>query len=144
METEFRVVIDTNVMISALLLAGSVPRRVFQMVLERGRILVSAETIAEVSEVLRRPKFDRYVSEAHRLEFLSALLREAELINVTDIVATCRDPRDDKFLELALSGHGTHIIGGDDDLLTLDPFRGVRVVTPLEFLRICEPETQPE
>jgi putative PIN family toxin of toxin-antitoxin system len=65
--------------------------------------LVSHETTAELDEVLRRPKFERYVSEQRRLEFLAALLREAEVVEVVDMVTDCRDPKDNKFLELASS-----------------------------------------
>jgi putative PIN family toxin of toxin-antitoxin system len=68
------------------------------------------------------------------LEFLSALLREAEVIDTVDVVTDCRDPKDNKFLELALSGRGSHIVTGDADLLVLHPFRGIAVVTPQSYL----------
>lgn len=99
-------------------------------------MLVSEQTLVELNEVLRRPKFDKYVSESQRLEFLAALLREAEVIEVRDVVTECRDPKDNKFLELALSGNGSHIVTGDSDLLALDPFRGIAIVNPQSFLAI--------
>ena len=98
---------------------------------------MSEHTIAELDEVLRRPKFDKYVSESQRLEFLAALLRETELIEVRDVVTECRDPKDSKFLELALSGKGSHIVSGDLDLLVLHPFRGIAIVNPQSFLGIA-------
>jgi len=98
---------------------------------------VSDETIAELDEVLRRPKFDKYVSETRRLEFLTALVREAEVIDVVDVVTDCRDPKDNMFLALALSGQGSHIITGDSDLLVLHPFRGIPVVSPRSFLTMA-------
>ncbi len=104
------------------------------MALARGRLLVSAATVGELEEVLRRPKFDKYVREAERLEFLAALVRAAEVVDVTDEVTDCRDPKDNKFLGLAVSGKATHIVTGDADLLTLHPFRGISIVTPQAFL----------
>jgi putative PIN family toxin of toxin-antitoxin system len=108
-KNDLRTVIDTGVVVSAVLLPRSVPRQAFDLAAARGRLLVSDETIAELDDVLRRPKSDKYVSEARRLEFLAALLHEVELIDVVDVVADCRDPKDNKFLELALSGGASHI-----------------------------------
>src|SRR6266849_5744108 len=104
MASELRTVIDTGVAISAALLPRSVPRHAFDTAAARGRLLVSEATVAELEEVFRRPKFDKYVREEKRLEFLAALVREAELVEVTDVVRECRDPQDDKFLALAVSG----------------------------------------
>ncbi len=139
MTGEWRVVVDTGVAVSAVLLPRSVPRRAFDRALATGRLLVSAATVADLDEVLRRPKFDRYVRAGERLAFLAALLREAEVVDVTAAVAECRDPNDDMFLELAVSGRATHIVSGDADLLVLHPFRGVAVVTPQGFLEDSGP-----
>ena len=151
MKSDLRTVIDTGVVVSAVLLPRSVPRQAFDVAAARGRLLVSDETIAELDEVLRRPKFDKYVSEARRLEFLSALVREAEVIDVVDVVTDCRDPKDNKFLELALSGKGSHIVTGDSDLLVLHPFRGIAIVSPQSFLAMpgvqaprAEPSDEPD
>ncbi|HUG67433.1 MAG TPA: putative toxin-antitoxin system toxin component, PIN family [Pirellulaceae bacterium] len=134
MGNDWRTILDTGVVVSAVLLPRSVPRQAFDLAVSRGALLVSDRTIIELDEVLRRPKFDRYVSESHRLEFLAALLREAEVIEVHDVVTECRDPKDNKFLELALSGQGSHIVTGDLDLLVLHPFRGIAIVNPKSFL----------
>lgn len=136
MTNDWRTVLDTGVVVSAVLLPRSVPRQAFDLAVSRGMLLVSDQTIVELDEVLRRPKFDRYVSESQRLEFLAALLREAEVIEVHDVVTECRDPKDNKFLELALSGQGNHIVTGDLDLLVLHPFRGIAIVNPQSFLAI--------
>ena len=121
---------------SAVLLPRSVPRQAFDLAAAQGSLLVSNQTAAELDEVLRRPKFDKYVSESQRLEFLTALLRQAEVIEVLDVIMECRDPKDNKFLELALSGKGSHIVTGDADLLVLHPFRGIPVVSPQSYLAI--------
>ena len=106
----------------------------FDWVLEYGKSLISIATVAELNEVLRRSHFNRYVSEEERLELLATLMRESELVGVTVSVSVCRDPKDNKFLELAVSGAATHIISGDDDLLELHPFRGVAIVSPQDFV----------
>jgi len=119
------------------LLPHSAPRQAFDLAISRGTLLVSDRTIVELDEVLRRPKFNRYVSELQRLEFLAALLREAEVIEVDEVVTECRDPKDNSFLNLALSGRGSHIVTGDLDLLVLHPFRGIAIVNPRSFLTIA-------
>ena len=134
MTSNVQAVLDTNVTVSAALLPQSTPRRAFHQVLEQGISLISLATLAELNAVLRRPRFDRYLREEDRLEFLAALVRESELVEVTAAVSVCRDPKDDKFLELALSGAATHIISGDDDLLALHPFRGIAILSPHDFV----------
>jgi putative PIN family toxin of toxin-antitoxin system len=129
-----RVVIDTSVLVSAVLLPRSLPREAFDAAVAKGQVLFSIDTVAELDEVLRRPKFNRYVSEEDRLEFLAAFARAAEQVDVTQAISACRDPKDDKFLEVAVGGSATHIISSDLDLLTLNPFRGIKVVTAREFL----------
>jgi putative PIN family toxin of toxin-antitoxin system len=140
MANDLLTVFDTNVVVSAVLLALSVPRKAVDAVVRHGRLLVSAVTVAELEDVLRRPKFDKYVRQDERLEFLAALVREAEVVEITDVVTDCRDPKDNKFLELALSGRASHIVSGDADLLTLHPFRGISIVTPQAFLDIIAPD----
>ena len=151
MKSDLQTIIDTGVVISALLFPRSLPRQAFDAAALQGCLLVSDETIAELDEVLRRPKFDKYVSESQRMEFLSALIREAKMIDVVDVVTDCRDPKDNKFLELALSGQGSHIVTGDSDLLVLHPFRGITIVSSQPFLAIlgvqglkAEPAGEPD
>ncbi len=134
MTSELRVVIVTGVVVSAVLLPRSVPRQAFDRAAERGRLLVSAATVAELDDVLRRPKFNKYISEEKRLEFLAALVRTAEVVKVSATVTECRDPKDNMILELAISGRASHILSGDADLLTLHPFRGVAIRSPQDFL----------
>ena len=129
-----RFVFDTNAVISAVLLKQSVSRRAFDKALDEGELLVSVETIDELDRVLKREGFDRYVTEQERLEFLAVLLREATLIQVDVHIGACRDPKDNKFLELAVTGQADCIVSGDQDLLVLHPFRGVPIVTPHGFV----------
>ncbi len=131
---EIQTVFDTGVVVSAVLLPRSVPRQAFDAAAARGKLLVSEATVAELDDVLRRPKFNKYLSEQLRLEFLAALIQQAEEVAVTEVITACRDPKDNKFLELAVSGAATHIVTGDGDLLDLHPFRNIAVVTPQTFL----------
>ena len=134
MTPDLRVVFDTNVVISAMLLPLSVPRRAFDRAMREGRLLISAATTAELDEVIHRPRFDNYLSEEERIEFLTTLVHEAELVNVVERVTDWRDPRDNKFLELAVGCEASFLVTGDKDLLALNPFRGIPIVTPAQFL----------
>jgi len=97
--------------------------------------------LAELFEVLSRQAFRRYVAEEDVRTFLAALTREAEWVDVQSQIAECRDPKDNKFLELAVDGLATHIISGDSDLLVLDGFRAIRILPPHTFLREFAPPT---
>ncbi len=129
-----RFVFDTNVIVSAALLAGSVPRRAFDKALDRGTLLISAPVLLELSEVLSRERLNKYLLESERMRFLVALLKETELVEITTPVTACRDNKDNKFLELAVSGNADYIVSGDEDLLVLDPFRGIPILTPRNFV----------
>ncbi len=130
-----RCVFDTNVIVSAFLFERSEPGRAIGEALDRGQILLSEQVAVELTEVLRREKFDRYLSRKKREELLKALIQEAVLVDVTERIEACRDPKDDKYLELAVSGAADCIVSGDKDLLVLSPFRGVEVLRPVDFLR---------
>jgi uncharacterized protein len=131
-----RCVFDTNVLVSALLLPKSKPRSSFDRALRNGRLLISVAVLAEAYEVLSRKRFSRYINEEDARNFIAALTREAELVDVKVKISASRDPKDDKLLELAVSGRATHIVTGDSDLLALDPFQGIRILTPSSFLEL--------
>jgi putative PIN family toxin of toxin-antitoxin system len=128
-------VFDTNVIVSALLFNDSGPGRAFFRALNYGTILIARPLVKELSEVLCRSKFDRYISPEERDKFLEALVTESNLIETTESVHVCRDPEDNQILELAVNGNAAFIVTGDIDLLVLNPFRGVQIVTPAEFLK---------
>lgn len=132
--SRLRVVLDTNVLISAALFPDSTPGQVLDMTGSEIDVMISSETLAELDDVLKRSRFQRYIREVQRLRFLEALEETGILVDVTLSVAACRDPKDDKFLELAVSGSATHIVSGDQDLLDLHPFRGISIVSPRRFL----------
>ena len=134
MRSSLRVVLDTNLVVSAALFPDSRPGQVLDYVIEHRVLLISEATRAELIDVLSRPRFDRYLPQEDRVDMLDSLMRQAESIDITHRITACRDPRDDKFLELAVSGHATHIISGDQDLLALHPFQGIPILTPRSFL----------
>ena len=134
-----RFVFDTNTIVSALLFGNSVPRQAFDRALESGTILISDSLVMELSRVLGRERFDQYVSLEERNEFLVSLIRDSDLIEITESVQACRDPDDDRILELAVNGAAVYIVTGDSDLLVMNPFRGVEILTPTGFLRSFDP-----
>ena len=134
-----RVVLDTNVVVSALLLSDSVPRQAFDKALDHGEIIISTPVLLELAEVLARNKLNKYLTEQERMRFLVALLKESELVGITEQISDCRDPNDNKFLELAVCGNADVLVTGDDDLLVLNPFRGIALLTPRDFLSFTPP-----
>ncbi len=129
-----RFVFDTNVLVSASLLPNSKPRKALDLALNQGKLLLSLAALAELCEVLSRKRFRRYINEEDIRTFIAVLTREAEWVDVDVRIAACRDPKDDKFLELAVMGGATYIISGDFDLLALTPFRGISIITAQAFL----------
>lgn len=104
MPNEPHFVLDTNVVISALLLKHSVARQAFDKAIQVGKFLISHATVEELNDILRRKGFERYVTEEERMEFLIAFVRYGILVDIVERVTACRDPNDDKFLELVVNG----------------------------------------
>jgi len=127
-------VFDTNVIVSALLFEQSVPAQAFRAALDRGEILLSRPVLKELNEVLAREKLKPYLLLEERERFIIALLNESILVDIKESIRACRDPKDDKFLELAINGGAACIISGDEDLLILSPFRNIPIIKPDEFL----------
>ena len=100
--------------------------------------MLSLDLLEELNEVLGREKFNRYVTNEEREEFLEVLVERAVLVEITENVQECRDSKDDKILELALNGEAQYIISGDRDSLVLHPFREVLVITVDELSEIIE------
>jgi len=130
-----RIVVDTNCLVSRLLLADSTPGRAVHKAVESGLLLVSDSTMQELAEVLSRPKFDPYISLEDRLKFIRMLGRVSELVRTPFPVGECDDPNDDKFLEVALNGRAEFIVTGDDDLLRMHPWRKIAILSPAAYLR---------
>lgn len=132
--TKKRIVLDTNILISGLVLSSSKPQQIFDYVTENQILLISEATFAEIFQTFIRPKFDKYLSIEKRLAFIATLRQKAEIIDILEVITDCRDPKDNKFLELAVSGKANFIVTGDKDLLVLNPFRNIEIITANEFL----------
>jgi len=130
-----RIVVDNNALISRLLLPDSTPGRAVRKAVDEAQLLVSEATLYELADVLARRKFDRYVGVADRQRFLTLLGSVAEMVSISYPIRACRDPKDDKFLEPAVNGSAAAIVSGDRDLLVLNPFHGVAIVSPAAYLR---------
>lgn len=128
-------VIDTNLWVSRLLMPGGTAARAVDHGLSWGVPLVSEATLAELSDVLSRDRFDRYVTRTDRQHFLRLLGGVVRVVPITQRIVACRDPRDDRFLDVALSGEAHLILSGDRDLLELHPFHGIEILSPADFLR---------
>ncbi|WP_017295745.1 putative toxin-antitoxin system toxin component, PIN family [Geminocystis herdmanii] len=126
--------LDTNILVSALLIKNSSAIQVIETIEKLGIILYSEMTFLELEQVLNRRKFKKYFTEEQKQTFIVKLLEISELIEITETITICRDAKDNKFLELAVSGKTDFIITGDQDLLVLNPFRNIEIITINEFL----------
>ena len=129
-----RVVVDTNVFVSAALKESSWPAITIRWVDQYGVLLKSVETEWEIMQVLKRPRLAPKILPLFT-DNLSRMFEAAELVTITDRITVCRDPKDDKFLELALNGRANLILSGDADLLALDQFHGIPILDPATFGR---------
>lgn len=96
--------------------------------------MISDATLYELADVLARPKFDAYVSIDDRKEFVLRTAALCERVVCLRRIEACRDPKDDKFLEVAVNGSADFIVTGDADLLSLHPFLGIAIVSPAAVL----------
>jgi len=129
-----RLVVDTNVFVSAVLKVNSLPFITVRWIDHHGGLLKSAVTEREILSVLTRPHIAAVTIPTFR-DDLAKMLAAAELVAITERIVACRDPKDDKFLELAVAGRADLIVTGDRDLLALNPFRQIPIVTPATFVQ---------
>jgi len=132
--TRERVVIDTNVLISGLFSTTSTPAQAVEKAVTKAQLIATTETLRELIEKLLLPKFDRYVRLERRDALLERVASLVEIVEVLQPVRAARDPKDDKILDAAVNGRADVIVTGDKDLLDLDPFRGIAIVTPAAYL----------
>jgi putative PIN family toxin of toxin-antitoxin system len=140
-----RLVIDTNVLISAALQSRGTPAQLLDALRRSpATLLFSHETQEELATRLLKGKFDRYVSSAGRLKFLAQLDAVAEYVAITGRPMGCRDRDDDKFLETAVLGLADCLISGDNDLLALHPYHDLPILPPATALTWFFPQTSPQ
>ncbi len=135
----FKVVIDTNVYISALGF-DNILLRLLNICFESEfiHIYISDEIYNEIEDVLFRESFDKKVknslNKAQKLDFLQNLKTNTNTIKIDQKVTICRDPTDNKFLELSKAANADYLITGDKDLLDLKQFEVTKVLKPSEFI----------
>jgi putative PIN family toxin of toxin-antitoxin system len=129
-----RIVFDANIVISRMLLPRSAPAQAVSLALGAGTVLTSTPALEELAAVLSRKKFDRYVTVKDRQEFFKLYCRVAESVEIVRRIEVCRDPSDDKYLEIAANGQADFVVTGDEDLLVLDSFESIPIVTPTALL----------
>lgn len=139
-----RVVIDTNIWVSAVIRPRGVVGRLIPLLrTDSYTPLFSTETLKELVQVLGRPRFQqKYGLGNSDIRVLVALLMEyGEIVEPTRNIIASRDLKDDMFLEIAVAGGAAIIVSGDRDLLVLHPFAGIPILTPAAFLQMIEQET---
>ncbi|WP_277347522.1 putative toxin-antitoxin system toxin component, PIN family [Wenzhouxiangella sp. XN79A] len=130
-----RVVLDTNVLISAVLSPSGAPANLLARLVRARSVLVFSEpTMNELATRMLKSKFDRYVDRSLRVKFLAELDAIAEIVGITGAPMGCRDRDDDMILETALNAEAPLIVTGDADLLSMNPWRDIRIISPAEAI----------
>ena len=134
-----RVVLDTGTLVGAVLKPGSVPHQALLSALARDDVCASVQTWLELERVMQDKHFDRYLARDTRLEFAALLRQSMHFFAVTPadeaaVQPTCRDTSDNKVLALVQVCQADVLLSSDDDLLVLNPWQGVPVLRPDEFL----------
>ena len=140
-----RVVMDTSTLVGAMLRTESKPRQALLAVVKSHVLCVSQSTLTELHVVLQRSKFDRYAPLQTRMEFLDVVTQTAHLYEIDTAseaasLSACRDPKDDKFLALAMACEAMAIISSDADLLSLQRWNNIAIISPADFLECAQYE----
>ena len=129
-----RVVVDTNVLVSALIVGGK-PRRLVLRLLDEHTVILSRQMLAELAEVLTRDKFMVTSSQVDR--FLSGLVRKSRIVSAGSCFKVIsEDPDDDEVLNTAYSGKADYIVTGDKHLLALKEFKRIEIVKVTHMFEI--------
>ncbi len=133
-----KVVLDTNVLISALIKAGK-PRELFFRLAEKKALILSKSILDEFLEIAEDPRIAKYVKEQETTAFLNSLGDAAKIVKVKSKFRTVKeDPDDDVILRTAYDGKADYIVSGDTHLLFLGDFRGIKIVTIDNILKMLK------
>jgi putative PIN family toxin of toxin-antitoxin system len=132
------IVIDTNILISAALSPDGTARKALDKVYQQFKIAQSEETYQELSTRIYKPKFDKYISNTERQDFLEVVKKYSQFIEIKSQINICRDADDKKFLDLAKDSNAEFLMTGDQDLLSLKTLAEYQnqIITPREFLTL--------
>ena len=128
-----RVVVDTNVLLSAAMSPRGVPAELVDRLLAEGRLVFSQATFAELETRIWKSKFDRYLPIERRNRLLHELNGSAQWVEVSPAIAAqffSRDAKDDPFVHVAMSAGVTRLVSGDNDLLCLHPLGALHIISP--------------
>jgi putative PIN family toxin of toxin-antitoxin system len=128
------IILDASTLIGAAIRRGSVPDQAVRQAFASDGVAVSEATLAELLDVLSRPRLARFIDPELRDEMLALLDAFGVFFTPATTVTDCRDAKDNKYLELALAAGAAVIVSSDDDLLVLHPWRGVRILRPAAYL----------
>ena len=129
-----RLILDTNILISAFVFKSETANIVVRHAAKKHTLLFSESTFKELKSTLLKPKFAEHIELPTIRNFLFNLVRIGEFVDPKIKIAECRDPKDNKFLELAVAGNADCIVTGDKDLLVLNMFRGIKIISPSDFI----------
>ena len=128
-------IFDTNALISSALLPYSSSRNALNKAMVSEILATSDSTSKEFIEVLFRKKFDKYfLDDEERWTLIYKLEANSKFFKPDLIITDCRDPKDNKFLEVAISVNASCLITGDKDLLILHPFRNIPILNAVDFV----------
>lgn len=136
-----RAVIDTNVIVRAVIMPhGTVGPVLLRLRQGDYTLLYAQSLLEELVDVLNRPRIrgKYHLSDNDIQTILALILLRGEAVDPQHSVTTCRDPKDNKFLEVAQTGQADVIVSSDDDLLILHPFAGIPIVPPFTFLQMLD------
>lgn len=129
-----RLILDTNILVSAFVFKSETANIVVRHAAKKHTLLFSESTFKELKSTLLKPKFAEIVELTTINNLIINLVRIGEFIEPKGKITVCRDPKDNKFLELAVAGNAEFIVTGDKDLLVLNPFRGIKIISPSDFI----------
>lgn len=129
-----RVVVDTNIFISSFLGSKNAKFLIREIFNDEYDLIMSEQQLREIEEVLKRPKFSKYISTTEVDELINLLSLKVIIPAIYDKIKDCRDFKDNMILEEAVYGNAQYIITGDDDLLVLNPYRWIKITLLKEFL----------
>lgn len=134
MDNYKKYICDTNILLSSLLSDSSPPAKTIDYIRKNGLFSFSQDTFIEFEEVLNRPKFDKFLSIDTRLNFISEVRDLSVFYEINQKIDICRDPKDNKFLDVAIASSADYLITGDDDLLVLKSIKNTTIITPRKFI----------
>ena len=134
MNSARRIVLDTGVLVSAAIRPQSVPALALEKALPQFDVCASHATLQELETVLMRPKFDPYLPGKQREAFVAGIRAHVTLIEVTQVITDCSDPKDNMFLALADTAMAELIVSSDPHLTDMHPWRGIAIMPSSAFL----------